>query len=65
MRNLSQHADRLADRWRGISGRTLSDAERAELRDWIDTATAGDLDCKPLDILTDMVAARIAKRPAV
>lgn len=30
-----------------------------DLRDWIDAETGGDLDCVPLDILTDMVKDRL------
>jgi hypothetical protein len=32
-----------------------------DLREWIDMKTGGDLDCNPLDILTDMVATRLLR----
>lgn len=32
-----------------------------ELRDRVDSATNGDLDCQQLDILTDMVEARLRR----
>jgi hypothetical protein len=33
------------------------------MRDWLDMRTGGDLDPHALDILTDMVLARLAKEP--
>lgn len=53
---LTKLADELAPRVRWDSSTTWDD-----LRAAVDLRTGGDLDCVPLDILTDMVAARIKR----
>jgi hypothetical protein len=50
-------ADRFAKAW---AGENVKNWDR--LRDRLDMATGSDLDCQPLDILTDMVADRL-RRP--
>jgi hypothetical protein len=55
MKNLASTADRLAKAWHGKPPGSWDD-----LRARIDLATGGDLDCQPLDILTDMVEQRFS-----
>lgn len=40
------------------------DTRRDTVRDRVDLMTGGELDCQPLDILTDMVVARLRSYPA-
>lgn len=50
-----------ADRAHQLSIRYPSNYRRNwdDVRDWLDTQTGGDLDCIQLDVLTDMVVARL------
>lgn len=56
---LAKTADRLARRWLASRDRAPPRPSWDDLRAWCDTATGGDLDCQPLDILTDLVLARV------
>jgi hypothetical protein len=55
MKELGKLADAIAAQWRG----KLQASSWDRLRDAIDLETGGELDCQPLDILTDMVAKRL------
>jgi hypothetical protein len=54
---LSIIADRLARAWKDEPSYRQLPWDR--LRDCVDQASGGDLDCQPLDILTDMVEKRL------
>lgn len=58
MTNLAERADRIAAKL------SRHDTRWDTVRDRVDTATNGELDCQPLDILTDMVVARLKRHPA-
>ena len=53
----------LAERWAG--GLVERGESWDRLRDWVDGATGGELDCQPLDILTDLVMSNVNRRTAV
>ena len=54
MKNIAATADRLA-------ARAIKEGAGLEgLRDWVDLASGGDLDCVELDVLTDSVMHRLS-----
>lgn len=64
---LRHQADAITERyWKSPSAQRFvsrHDDEWSALRDFVDGQTASELDCTKLDILTDMVQARINRGP--
>jgi hypothetical protein len=54
-------ADRIAARFLRNWPKLAAGVDAAFIRDFCDTATAGDLDTVQLDVLADMVQARVFK----
>jgi hypothetical protein len=58
---INKTADRVAKAIRD-AGASASTFDRESVRDLCDIATGGDLDCVPLDLLTDAVLVRLEAR---
>jgi hypothetical protein len=59
MKDFQSIADRIAGLW--INKNLASEPDWYAVRDFCDFQTDSDLDCEPLDILTDMTMKRIMR----